>query len=495
MCGIRQERGRMIESLLILLLGAFLIPVVGRRYAGMRDVLAAAVSFLSFAFALFQMPKILAGGIVYRVIWKAPPYGILIELDGLNALILLIVTFLGFLTVVYSHTYMRGRPRLNYYYTLLTLLQAGLVGMTITGDLFNLYVFFEIASISSYALVCYYLNRDALSGGTRYLIIGSLGTTIALLGIVFLYGVVGSLNMADIAAKVRLSENPLSGIALSFLFVGFAIKGAVFPLHTWKPSAISSAPLPIAALLSGGSSVVALYVMFRAMFTIFFTKAAAYALLFQTAGVLTMVFGAFFALKENNIKKMLAYSSISQIGYVLVAFSFSNYLGYFAGLFHLLNFAIAKVLLFFAAGVIIMQTGVKNLDELGGAAKQFPLTTFAFIIGALSITGIPLMNGFVSKWLIYMAGIGAGSFLVVAISLAVTAITIAYYAKAIATMFLGSPHKLGAVREPGRYIFAPILLLAFLCLLIGVYAESVLPLVDSATQSLTSVSGYMKVLR
>ncbi len=485
----------MIESLLVLLFGAFLIPIVGRYYAGLRDLLAAAAAFLSFAFALYQVPKILAGQVISRVIWMAPPYGILIEVDGLNALVLLAVTFLGFLTVVYSHSYMKNRPRLNYYYTLLTLMLAGLVGMTITGDLFNLYVFFEIASISSYALVCYYLDRDALSGGTKYLILGSLGTTIALLGIVFLYGLVGSLNMADISLKVSQAESPLAWIALTFVFVGFAIKGAIFPLHTWKPGAIASAPLPIAALLSGGSSIVALYVIFRSLFTIFFSRADAYTYLFQTAGVLTMVFGAFFALKESNIKKMLAYSSISQIGYILVAFSFSTYFGYFSGLFHLLNFAIAKVLLFFAAGVIIMQTGVKDLNELGGAARQFPLTTFAFIIGALSISGIPLLNGFVSKWFIYMSGIGAGSYVIVGISLAVTAITIAYYVKAIATMFFGTSHKIAHAKEPGWYIFAPIFTLAFLCVFIGIYAESVLPLIDSATYSLLNVSPYIEVLK
>ncbi len=484
----------MIESLLVLLLGAFLIPVVGRYYAGLRDLLAAAATFLSFAFALSQVPRILKGEIISQVIWKAPPYGILIEVDGLNALILLAVTFLGFLTVVYSHSYMKGKPRLNYYYTLLVLMLAGLVGMTITGDLFNLYVFFEIASISSYALVAYYLNREALSGGSKYLILGSLGTTIALLGIVFLYGLVGSLNMADLAAKVSASESPLAWVALSFLFVGFAIKGAVFPLHTWKPEAIKSAPLPIAALLSGGSSIVALYVIFRSLFTIFYSRAAAYSYLFQIAGVLTMVFGAFLALRESNIKKMLAYSSISQIGYVLVAFSFSTYFGYFAGIFHLVNFALAKVLLFFSAGVIIMQTGVKDLNELGGAARQFPLTTFAFILGALSISGMPLLNGFASKWFIYMAGIGAGSYVIVGISLAVTAITIAYYARAAATMFFGTSHKISGAKEPGYYIFAPIFLLAFLCLLIGVYADSVLPLVDSATHSLLNTSGYVGVL-
>ena len=484
-----------ILAIVIPLFAAFLMPVVSiiaRRFGAerMRGWFVVAIMLLTLVIVASMAPDVWGdkAPIVYKLGGWSPPWGINLSIDGLNLLVALIIASVGSLVAIYSVVYMERDNGLDKYYMLLLLVIVGCMGVALTGDIFNLYVFFEIMSISSYALVAFRRNWSSIEAGIKYLIVGSLGTAFILLGVALMYGLVGSLNIADLAGKMTDigATQPLPMIVplmLTLFIAGFGIKIAMVPMHAWLPDAYQAAPSAISALLSGATATVGLYAMLRISYVLF--GAVAIGTMFIILGLITMVVGGLMALVQRDLKRLLAYSCVSQMGYVLLGVGFATAAGIQGGLFHLLNNAIYKVLLFMCAGAIIYRVGTSNMDELGGLGKNMPITATLFIIGGLAISGVPPLNGFASKWTIYVAGMEAGQPICTAIAVIMSALTLAYFLKAINLMFLGQrPMRLREVKEVPPLMLFPMLILAVLCVVFGILPGLGIDIVGPAQSAL-----------
>lgn len=490
-----------ILAIVVPLFAAFLTPVVSivaKRFGveRARDWFVVGAAILMLLIVASMAPAVWRGEVlVYKLGGWSPPWGINLAVDGLNLLVALIIASVVSLIAIYSVVYMERDNGLEKYYTLLMLVTAGCMGVTLTGDVFNLFVFFEIMSISSYALVAFRRNWDSVEAGIKYMIIGSLGTSFILLSITLMYGLVGSLNIADLAGKMATikATQPLPMVVplmLTLFVVGFGIKIAMVPLHAWLPDAYQAAPSAVSALLSGATTTVGVYAMLRVSYMLF--GALAIGTMFIILGLVTMVVGGLMALVQRDLKRLLAYSSISQMGYILLGVGFGTAMGIQGGLFHLLNNAIYKVLLFMCAGAIIYRVGTSNLDELGGLGKNMPITATLFVVGALAISGVPPFNGFASKWTIYVAGIEAGQPICTAIAVVMSALTLAYFLKAINLMFLGQrPEHLREVKEAPLLMLFPMLMLAAFCVVFGILPGLGIDLVRPAQGAVMNQLDYI----
>ncbi|MFQ6130150.1 MAG: complex I subunit 5 family protein, partial [Candidatus Hadarchaeaceae archaeon] len=435
--------------------------------------------------------------LVYQLGGWAPPLGINLAIDGLGLLIGLIVAGISTLVVIYSLVFMKQESGLGQYYTLMLLLTAGMMGVAFTGDIFNLYVFFEIMSISSYALVAFRRSEISIEGSMKYLIIGSLGTSFILLGIALLYGLTGTLNIADIASKLGVinttaASTPLiSIVALTLFVVGFGVKIGMIPFHAWLPDAYQSAPSPISAVMAGGTAMVGVGALLRVSYFLF--GASMVGPLLVGFGIVTMVLGAFMALVQRDLKRLLAYSGISQMGYILLSIGLGTALGIKGGLFHMLNNAIYKSLLFLAVGAIIYRVKTSRIDELGGLGRKMPITAGIFMVGALALAGVPPFNGFASKLTIYLAGIDAGYPIFSGIAAIISAVTLAYMIRAFNAVFLGPRTKrFENVKEAPPSMLFPMMVLAIVCVMLGVLPQLGFSAVEPAQGVLLNPSSYIR---
>ncbi|MEM2907905.1 MAG: NADH-quinone oxidoreductase subunit M [Candidatus Hadarchaeales archaeon] len=499
----------MIESAPILavvlpLFAAFLTTPIGilarrLRMERARDWFAVAAMAATFAIVASMAPAVRGSGIfVYKLGGWSPPWGINLVVDGLSLLMALIIAGICFLVAIYSITYMQRRSGLDQYYTLLLLITAGMMGVSLTGDIFNFYVFLEIMCISTYALVAFDREWESIEASVKYLIIGSVGTSLLLLGIVLVYGCFGSLNIADLMIKLKTVESTGSMpiilvLALSLFVTGFCVKAAVVPMHAWLADAHPAAPTSISALLSGVFVTIGAYGMLRLVYAMFGTLAIGSLLV--GLGLASMLIGALMALAQRDIKRLIAYSTVSQMGYIFFGIGLGTTTGIQGGLFHLLNNAIMKALLFMCAGAIIHRTGRRELDEMGGLGKNMPITTVAFAVGALATAGVPPLNGFASKWMLYMAGVEAGGpyLFAVAMAVLVSVLTLAYLAKAFASVFLGQrPRYLENVKEVPALMLFPICLLAALCVVLGILPQLGIAIARPAQEAVMQIDSYVK---
>jgi multicomponent Na+:H+ antiporter subunit D len=488
-------------AIVLPLIGAFLTPLVdllgGRtKHPRIRDYFALIIATGTLVLVADVAVSIWGGIDVYEVGGWPPPLGINLAIDGLALLIGLIVVSITVLAIIYSTVFMERDSGLGQYYTLVLLLTAGMLGMAFTGDIFNLYVFFEIMSIASYALVAFRRSKISIEGSIKYLIIGSVGTSFILLGIALLYGFTGTLNIADLSNKIgaigaATGSTPLTLLVASSLFVvGFGIKIGMIPFHAWLPDAYQAAPSPITAILAGGTAIVGVGAMLRVGYFIFGVSVVGPLLV--GLGIITMVLGAFMALVQRDLKRLLAYSGISQMGYILLGVGLGTSLGISGGLFHMLNNAIYKSLLFLAAGAIIYRVGTSNMDELGGLMKRMPFTAGLFLVGALALSGVPPFNGFVSKLTIFFAGIHAGYLVLSAIAAIISAVTLVYVIRAFIAIFLGSQtRRFENVREVPRTMLFPMVVLAVVCVALGVRPQLGFGAVEPAQAVLLDHSGYI----
>lgn len=388
--------------------------------------------------------------------------------NRLTIFIAFIPAFLGFLAMLYSIGYLTEHAAPYYCFGLIFL--GSMVGMSLSWNIVWMYIFMEITTFSSAILVAH--RRDIISyeAAIKYLLICLTASTIAIAGIATFYSITGSL---DLQASLSGSNSwAIKIMTISFL-VGIGVKMAIFPLHTWLPDAHSEAPAPISTLLSGAMIGIGSYatfiILFKAAYPFIAPALSSFILIF---GVLSMVIGAVMALAQRDLKRLLAYSSVSQMGYIIVGIGLGTPLGIIAGLFHLLNHAFAKGLLFLGAGSVEKATGVRDLDRLGGLAKYMPVTASSMIIASLAISGVPPLNGFASKWMIFAACLEANQPIVALIGMAVSAFTFIYFMKAIHSTFFGmrsDPSK--EVKEPYYSMKIPMIVLAALCILFGVLPQ------------------------
>ncbi len=459
------------------LVTAFLLPIFGKKGKNAATVLAnlATISLLVLAVASIGRTG------VYEIGKWPIPLGINLVLDGLSSLLLLAIGVVSTAAMLFSVRYMEQYTAKSKYLSLFMLMVAGMNGVVLSGDIFNLFVFLEIASLASYALVGFGCEHEELEASFKYMVLGSIGSIFVLFAVALVYGNTGSLNMAYISKAIASGGlNAGLGFALALFIAGFGLKAALVPFHAWLPDAHPSAPAPISAMLSGVLiKALGVYALARIVFNVFGITVQLGWLL-TVLGILSMVTGAFLAIGQWDIKRLMAYSSISQLGYVVLGLGLGGLiiargqnlawasLAILGGLFHLVNHAVYKSLLFLTSGSIQMATGTRDLKQMGGLAEKMPVTRATCTVASASVAGIPPFSGFWSKLILVFAAIQAGFYWVAAIIVFVSLCTLIMYLKVQRYAFLGElPENLQQTKESRGSMLVAMVFLACLCVLMG----------------------------
>jgi len=395
--------------LAVLLIGGLAMPVLGLlrerarlgrlREAWMFIVTAAAIGSV---WLLYQQLRTEPGRILVVSLWgQRPPLGGCFEIDTLSVYMSGSVAFLGFMAAIYSFKYMERESRLTEYYTLVLLMMAGMTGIAMAGDFFTLFIFWELMSLSSYVLVAFLKSRwGPIEAGFKYLIMSATAGAFLLLSMSFLYGMTGTLNFAQLAASLKgAAVTPWMLVLFSSLIIGFGVKSAIVPLHTWLPDAHPEAPSPISALLSGIVIETGLYGLTRVLFLLF--DPGFFKLSIAALAVLTMTLANIMALLQQDIKRLLAYSSIAQIGYMLIGLASGTAYGVMGTFLHVFNHSLMKGLAFLSAGSIVHQAETRDIRSLRGVGRMMPFTSFALFVALLGLGGVPATNGFISKFILF----------------------------------------------------------------------------------------------
>ena len=434
-----------LQVVVPLLAAALCVLVPWKRFSW---GIAMAGSVAAFAAAIGLLSRVLDGeDIRYALGGWAAPWGIEYRVDAVNALVLLIVAGISVIVTPFALTSVEREldaRRIPLFYGAWMLCLCGLLGIAITGDAFNIFVFLEISSLSAYALIAMGSDRRALVSAFRYLIMGSVGATFVVIGIGMLYVETGTLNLADLAARLQaLHGERTILVAFAFLTVGISLKLALFPLHLWLPNAYTFAPSAVTAFIAATATKVAVYVLLRFFFTVF---GAAYSFGDLRLGVWLMPLAlvaiftmSLVAIFQNNVKRMLAYSSVAQIGYIILGISFASVTGLTAATLHLFNHALMKGALFMSLGCVMYRVGSVHIDALRGLGRKMPWTMAAFTAGGLSLIGVPLTVGFVSKWYLVLGALEQGMWPVAALVLVTSTMAVVYVWRVVEAIYFGDP--------------------------------------------------------
>ena len=467
-----------ILQVVVPLLGALLSALL--RRGATAWALALAVSWIMPAIAVALMLQVLDSG---PVSYHVPPWGIEYRVDLLSAFILVLVTTVGAAIMPFARKSVAHEidgDKQAWFYTMYLLCLTGLLGITITGDAFNIFVFLEISSLSTYVLIAMGKDRRALLAAYQYLIVGTIGATFYVIGVGLLYLVTGTLNLVDIAARLGPAAAETSRpvlAALAFLTVGISLKLALFPLHVWLPGAYAHAPSVATAFLAGTATKVAVYVLLRLIFSVF-----GVALSFETLpvsevllilSVTAMFVASLLAVFEGDVKRLLAYSSLGQIGYITLGIALANVAGLTGGIVHLFNHALMKTALFLALGAVVYRTGTVRLADLSGIGRQMPLTMAVFVVGGLALVGVPGTAGFVSKWYLAVGAFERGWWPLVFLILATSLIAVLYVGRVVEVAWFRAPSRLAAgAKDPPWSMLLPMLLLAAATIYFGIDTEA-----------------------
>jgi multicomponent Na+:H+ antiporter subunit D len=421
------------------------------------------------------------------------PWGIELRIDLLNALVLLVVTSICAIVLIAVPRSIADeipKEKQHYFYAAYLLCMTGLAGMTVTGDAFNIFVFLEISSLSSYALISQGRTSRALTSAIQYLIMGTLGGTFILLGIGMIYMVTGTLNIVDMSNQLALiGANRTILVAMACLGVGLGIKLAVFPLHIWLPNAYTYAPAVVTAFLAATATKVAYYVLVRFAFSVFRVNqtfaANDHELLFMGLGLAAMFAGSLVAIYQDNIKRMLAYSSVAQIGYMIVGLSLENVNGLTGGLVHVFNHAVMKCGLFLVLACVLVRMGSTRLHAFAGLGRRMPLTFAAFVVGGLSMVGVPLTVGFVSKWYLVLGALDRGMWPVAVLILISSLLALVYIWRVVEVgYFTEPPAGAEAVAEAPLSMLIPTWILIGSTVVFGVWTSLSVGVASAAAQML-----------
>ncbi len=459
------------------LIAAFILPIFGKKGKGIATVLANLVTISLLVLAILSIGR--TG--VYEIGKWSIPLGINLVLDGLSSLLLLAISVVSTAAMLFSARYMEQYTAKSKYLSLFLLMVAGMNGVVLSGDIFNLFVFLEIASLASYALVGFGCGPEELEASFKYMVLGSIGSIFILFGVALVYGNTGTLNMAYISKTIQASGlNAGLMFALGLFITGFGLKAALVPFHAWLPDAHPSAPAPISAMLSGILiKTLGIYALIRVVFNIFGVSIEVGWLL-VALGILSMVAGAFLAIGQWDLKRLMAYSSISQIGYVVLGIGLGATLlakganiawaslAILGGLLHLANHAVYKSLLFLTSGSVEMSTGTRQMKQMGGLADRLPITRAACTVASASIAGVPPFAGFWSKLILVIAAVQAHLYWIAAIIVFVSLCTLIMYLKVQRYVFLGElPEALQDTKEHGGSMAVAMIFLTCLCVLMG----------------------------
>ena len=474
-------------------------PLCALLPAGRTVWLAAmTASWLAFLMAALLLNQVLAHGPISYLMGSWPvPWGIEYRVDALNAYMLLIVAGIGAIVMTFGRVIVENRIRLPvnkqpWFYTAYLLCLTGLLGITITGDAFNVFVFLEISSLSSYVLISIGRDRRALTAAYQYLIMGTIGATFILIGIGLLYVMTGTLNMGDLAARIpAVADTRTVRAAFAFLTIGVSLKLALFPLHLWLPNAYAYAPSVVTAFLAATATKVAVYVLLRFFFTIFGAKFSFEAMQLDKVLLPLALVGIFsasvVAIFQTNVKRMLAYSSVAQIGYMILGISLVSVTGLTAGISHLFNHALMKGALFMALGCVSFRVGAAELDRMAGVGRAMPWTMGAFVIGGLSLIGVPLTAGFVSKWYLIVGALEKGWWPVAVLVLITSLLAVIYIWRVVEVAYFKPAPEGRVVREAPLALLVPTWALALANLYFGLDTSLNAGVARLAAQSLLGV--------
>lgn len=460
------------------LVAAALLPLLGKlskRF--LPDLVANAVFLFLFVLALTSGRQLISQGpVLTQLNWLGEALSIQVAVDGFSLFMLMTVSLLTLAVGLFSITYMEHYGAKANYYALLLMMLTGMNGLVLVTDIFGVYLFLEVAAVASYALVAYGLEHDELEAAFKYLMLSVIASAAVLLSIAVIFGMTGSTGFAAVAESLRsLNAGAVVGFCSALFIMGFGLKAALVPFHAWLPDAHPSAPAPISAMLSGLLiKVSGVYAMTRIFFNVFgLTPALSQILMY--VGAVSIVVAALLALGQKDMKRMLAYSSISQVGYVVLGIGIGTPLGVAGGLFHLLNHALAKGLLFLNSGSVQQATGTRDLDEMGGLAKRMPLTAGTSIVGALSIAGVPPLGGFWSKLLIIIALVQSREWILVVVAVLASVLTLWYYLIMQRKAFFGKlDEKWKAVKEAPFWMSLSTALLALIVIGVGIFFSAVI---------------------
>ena len=432
--------------------------------------------------------------IIYHMGGWMTPLGIDLVLDGFGLLMLIVINLVGFVTSIYSVEYLRDRyTSQGKFFALFLFLVAALNGLVLSGDIFNMYVFLEMACLASYSLVAFGCERQDFEASIRYQILGTVGSFFILLGIGFIYSATGTLDLADMSTVVaKTGTNKAIMFSVPLFMFGFSMKAALVPFHAWLPDAHPSAPAPISAMLSGVViKVCSIYGIVRIFFGVIGMTPALYHVLLY-AGLISIFFGALSAIEQTDFKRMLAFSSISQVGYIMLGLGLGTPLGFAGALFHILNHATFKSLYFLVAGSVEHATGTRDMTKLGGISEKMPVTTLSSLFASCSLSGIPPFGGFWSKLLIIFACIQAGHLAIGIMAALGSVLTLAYFLKIQRLVFFRKlPEYLAGIKEVPFLMCVAMVLMALVCLGLGLGSSYVLTnLIYPAANNLSLGTGY-----
>ncbi|MGB9660006.1 MAG: complex I subunit 5 family protein [Nitrososphaerales archaeon] len=507
-----------LQPIVILFVGAILTPLIeplGRaiRFEKIRDAFAIIIFGLSLYSLLGIYEEVQRQGqLTYFLSHYEPQMGgVSFFVDQFSVFMALLFCLLGLFVSIYSVRYMEDDTGLDKYYSLLMVLVAGLVGISFAGDLFNLFIFWEAMSLSSYALVAFRKYRwEPIEASFKYLVMSTIGSLTALYAMSILYGLTGTLNISQLAAIIPTLKIPsqIPYLIIVAIIAGFGVTASIVPFHFWLPDAHPAAPSGISAMLSGVVIKAGVYVIARILFTIFNPVAFDFGTILVIFGIITLSVANFMALLQRDIKRLLAFSSIVNIGYIIFGFGIGAYalnvygtagysiatLAVMGAIFHIFNHAIGKGLLFLGAGCFIHEAGTRDLVDLEGAGKKMPWTGTSFSLGLLTLAGVPPLSGFWSKLFIILAGftVPGNTFMVVTTSLVVlnAIFAAAYYLWLMQRLMLRAPKpKVERAHEVPILMVLPVVILGLITVILGLWPFEIMGFAEVATKSLLGLIG------
>ena len=441
------------------------------------------ISWVSFAIAGALLNQVLLNAdISYAIGNWPPPFGIEYRVDPINAFVLLIISGISAIALPFARLSVEQEietDRHILFYTSYLLCLTGLLGVTITGDAFNIFVFLEISSLSTYVLIATGVKQDrrALTAAYNYLILGTIGATFFVIGIGLLYMVTGTLNIADLAERLPpLSDNRAVHAGFAFVVIGMALKLALFPMHVWLPNAYTYAPSLVTVFLAATSTKVSVYVLLRFLFTVFgptydFVDLT-FEFVFLPLALLAMFAGSITAIFQTNVKRLFAYSSVAQLGYMMLGVSLSNIPGLMATILHIFNHALMKGALFMALGCVAYRLGTVSLSSMKGLGRSMPWTMGALILGGLSLIGVPGTVGFISKWHLILGTLEAGYWPIAILIVVSSLLAVIYIWKIVEVAYLENDvNRQQVSKEVPISMLAPLWVLVILNFYFGIDAD------------------------
>ncbi len=442
------------------------------------------------------LARVLDQGVIHYQLggWSAP-WGIEYRIDSLNALLLVLISAASVICLLYARLSVKQeveKSRVYLFYCLWLLCLTGLLGICITGDVFNVFVFLEVASLASYSLVSFGRQRAALSAAFRYLVMGTLGGAFILIGIGLLYALTGTLNMDDLSRRLPLLEHSMAlRAAFAFITVGIGLKVALFPLHGWLPRAYCFAPSAATAFIAATSTKVAVYMLLRFSLSIFGVEFALDAmamgkLLLALASVGIFV-TSMIAIQVRDLKLMLAWSSVAQVGYMMIGLALGSVTGVTASIVHVFNHALMKSALFMVAGCVALRIGTTTIDSLAGLGRRMPWTFSAFALAGLSLIGVPFTAGFISKWYLLMGAVEQDKWLLAILLVVTSLMAVVYIGKVVEVAFFRVPTQgslAARAREAPVALLTPLWILVIANLYFGVNTSLTVRVAEHATVAL-----------